>query len=159
MSKKTPAEQAKDSFEKSALPPQRDAHKPADPEAPSELPPQDPNATTSELSVDPSSEIPGTVETTDAEPDHTFDPTAAPPSAAQKPAPSGEAPELARVLFEGYVGQAGGKTYDEKPIPAWEGVHGVGPVVRNRWRAAAKAAEEALASGSKAAEFEEEPPK
>lgn len=160
---KSPADQAKDAFEKSALPPQRDAHKaPEGTTDDTQLDPPKPEDG-NELQVDPKSEIPGTVEHTEGEPgpepDHTFDPTAPPPQAAQKAAPSGDAPELARVLFEGYVGQAGGKTYDEKPIPSWEGVHGVGPVVRNRWRAAAKKAEEALASGSKAADFEEEPPK
>lgn len=88
---KSPADQAKDAFEKSALPPQRDAHKaPEGTTDDTQLDPPKPEDG-NELQVDPKSEIPGTVEHTEGEPgpepDHTFDPTAPPPQAAQKAAP------------------------------------------------------------------------
>lgn len=39
----------------------------------------------------------------------------------------------ARAMFEAYNEEAGGRTYDGKPIPPWPAV---GVVVRRRWAAA-----------------------
>lgn len=48
---------------------------------------------------------------------------------------------LARLMFDAYNAQAGGVTWDGKPIPPFDAV---GPKVQANWIAAAKAAREAL---------------
>lgn len=48
---------------------------------------------------------------------------------------------LARQMFDAYNDQAGGLTYDGKPIPPFVAV---GPKVQANWIAAAKAARKAL---------------
>jgi hypothetical protein len=50
---------------------------------------------------------------------------------------------LARLMFDAYNAQAGGRTWDDKPIPPFDET---GPKVQANWLAAAKAAREALAS-------------
>lgn len=44
--------------------------------------------------------------------------------------------EIARIAFEAYAKQVGGKTYDGKPIPGW---NELGDNVRAGWRAAIEA--------------------
>lgn len=48
---------------------------------------------------------------------------------------------LAREMFAAYNEQAGGLTWDGKPIPPWENT---GPKVQANWRAAARRARELL---------------
>lgn len=50
--------------------------------------------------------------------------------------PSNFIKTLARVMFDAYNKQAGGKTYDGKPIPPWDEI---GDNVQARWFAAALA--------------------
>jgi hypothetical protein len=45
---------------------------------------------------------------------------------------------IGKVAFEAYTAQAGGKTHDGKPIPAWEALT---DSVRASWTAAARAVE------------------
>lgn len=47
-----------------------------------------------------------------------------------------EEKELAQIAFEAYNEQAGGRTWDDKPIPAWQDV---GEKVQANWKAATKA--------------------
>lgn len=53
------------------------------------------------------------------------------------PAPRPSADDLARAMFAAYNAQAGGLTWDGKPIPPWENT---GPKVQENWRAAAREA-------------------
>lgn len=55
-------------------------------------------------------------------------------------APMSEA-ELARMMFDAYNAEAGGLTWDGKPIPPFDAV---GPKVQANWFAAARCAMNAL---------------
>ena len=64
---------------------------------------------------------------------------------AQQPAePQALTPaQLAEIGFKAYDAQAGGKTWDGKPTPAWPDL---GDKVRANWEAAARAIADALTS-------------
>ena len=47
--------------------------------------------------------------------------------------------DLARIMFDAYNEQAGGKTWDGKPIPAFDVVCERTPHVAEAWRAAVRA--------------------
>jgi hypothetical protein len=60
---------------------------------------------------------------------------------------------MGQVAFEAYCDAVGGKTYDGKPIPGWDELHGDRLKVQGGWEAAALAAihahmMDALPSGS-----------
>ena len=46
---------------------------------------------------------------------------------------------LGRVAFEAYCVAVGGRTFDEKPIPGWNELHGDRLKVQGGWEAAAQA--------------------
>lgn len=50
-----------------------------------------------------------------------------------------EIPSLGQVAFEAYCDAVGGKTFDGKPIPGWNELHGDRLKVQGGWEAAAQA--------------------
>lgn len=50
---------------------------------------------------------------------------------------------MGRVAFEAYCAAVGGKTFDGKPIPGWDELHGDRLKVQGGWEAAAKVVREA----------------
>lgn len=56
-----------------------------------------------------------------------------------RPAPAPSVADLARVAFEAYGASTGGKTWDGKPIPAFDDVRARTPHVAAAWEAAVAA--------------------
>lgn len=50
-----------------------------------------------------------------------------------------EIPSLGQVAFEAYRAEVGGLTFDGKPIPGWDELHGDRLKVQGGWEAAAQA--------------------